>query len=101
MKVYVAGPYSQGDPIINIRTAIEAAEQLVAAGHTPFVPHLAMLWHLTTPHTIDFWYAYDLEWLAACDALLRLPGASFGADQEVKTAVRLGLPVYLDVAEIP
>lgn len=39
--------------------------------------------------------------LAHCDAVLRLPGGSVGADQDVATARHRGLPVYHDIAEIP
>ena len=39
--------------------------------------------------------------LQHCDGVLRLPGQSAGADQDVATAERLGLPVYHDVGEIP
>jgi hypothetical protein len=39
--------------------------------------------------------------LQHCDAVLRLPGESVGADQDVATAERLGLPVYYDIAQIP
>jgi hypothetical protein len=39
--------------------------------------------------------------LQHCDAVLRLPGESAGADQDVRTAESLGLPVYHDVTEIP
>lgn len=101
MKVYVAGPYSQGDPIMNVRAAITCAEVLAARGHSPYVPHLTMLWHLVQPHATAFWYAHDLEWLAACDAVVRIPGPSIGADAEVKEAQRLGLPVYNSAGDLP
>lgn len=39
--------------------------------------------------------------LAHCDAVLRLPGESTGADQDVAIARRRGLPVYHRVEEIP
>ena len=39
--------------------------------------------------------------LQHCDAVLRLPGASTGADQDVAIARKRGLPVYFDVAQIP
>jgi hypothetical protein len=39
--------------------------------------------------------------LAHCDAVLRLPGESTGADQDVAIARERGLPVYTDVREIP
>jgi uncharacterized protein DUF4406 len=100
VKVYVAGPYSQGDPVLNVRAAIDVAEVLVALGHTPYVPHLTILWHLVAPHDTDFWYGHDLEWLAACDAVVRLPGPSVGADTEVKEAERLGIPVYTSATDV-
>jgi hypothetical protein len=95
--IYVAGPYSKDDVAQNVRNAIGAAEALVWWGLVPFVPHLTHLWHLMCPHKIDFWYKYDLEWLARCDCLLRLPGESTGADAEVVEAQRLGLPVFYSV----
>ena len=39
--------------------------------------------------------------LQHCDAVLRLPGASAGADNDVRLAVERGLPVFHDVADIP
>jgi hypothetical protein len=100
VKVYVAGPYSTGDPVINVRAAIDTADQLVAAGHSPYVPHLTMLWHLISPKPYDWWITHDLEWLAACDAVVRLPGESAGADSEVAEAHRLGRPVYHNVKDV-
>ena len=40
------------------------------------------------------WLEYDMEWLTACDALVRLPGESKGADREVARAKELGIEVY-------
>ena len=39
--------------------------------------------------------------LSPCDALLRIPGASRGADMDVAHARELGLPVFTTVDEIP
>ena len=39
--------------------------------------------------------------LEHCDAVLRLPGESTGADQDVAIARRRGLPVYYSLDEIP
>ncbi len=100
MKVYIAGPYSKGDVALNVRTAVLAAEELCRRGHTPYVPHLTHLWHLISPHDIGFWYAYDMVWLKECDALLRLPGESIGADTEISMALSLGLKVYNRVEEL-
>ena len=35
------------------------------------------------------------------DAVLRLPGASKGADEDVRLARERGLPVYFDISEVP
>ena len=35
----------------------------------------------------ETWMEYDLAWLGACEALLRLPGHSPGADREVRYAL--------------
>ena len=99
MKVYIAGPYSKGDVAVNVRNAIKAGEDVVAEGHTPFVPHLTHLWHLMSPHKIEYWYELDNTWLLVCDCLIRLPGESSGADAEVALAIKFGKPVYYSVDE--
>ena len=93
IKVYIAAPYTNGDTVQNVRTAIDFAESLANCGLIPFVPHLTHFWHFVHPHDIEFWYAYDIEWLKACDLLVRLPGESSGADEEVRIAETMGIPV--------
>lgn len=41
----------------------------------------------------------DLPWVAAADVLLRLPGASMGADAEVHEARAFGVPVFFGTAD--
>ena len=100
IRVYVAGPYTHPDPCINVRRAVEAAEELVDDGFIPYVPHLTHLWHLISPHNIEFWYEYDLEWLSCCHALLRLEGVSIGADREVNVAKIKSIPVFYSVFDV-
>jgi hypothetical protein len=99
-RVYVAGPYSRGDIVLNIREALFHADWLMAAGYIPFVPHLTGFWHLCFPRAYESWLAYDMEWLRVCDALLRMSGESPGADREVAEAQRLGIPVFYSVPEL-
>jgi hypothetical protein len=94
MRVFISGPYTQGDPAVNVASAIAAADHLTALGHVPFVPHLYHFWHMMKPHDYEFWMALDLEWLRVCDAILRLPGYSPGADKETAQAAAWGIPVY-------
>jgi len=42
----------------------------------------------------------DLEWLAKCDAVLRLPGESKGADIEKDYALSLGIPVFFSIDDL-
>jgi hypothetical protein len=93
--VYVAGPYTRPDPVLNVRRAIEVAESVERLGGTPFVPHLTMLWHLVSPAPVERWYERDLDVLGHCQGLVRFAGESSGADREVERARELGLPVYL------
>lgn len=99
-KVYVAGPYTKPDPCVNTHNAIRAAEELWDAGFVPFVPHLTHLWHTVSPRPYEDWLAYDLHWLQGCDALLRLPGESSGADKEVAYARTRGIRVVHSIAEL-
>lgn len=92
--VFISGPYTHPDPVVNTRIAIDAWNKLVDAGYTPIVPHVSMLLHLVYPKPIEFWYEYDIEIMKRCDAVLRLPGKSTGADGEVKAAKELGMQVY-------
>jgi hypothetical protein len=99
--VYIAAPYAHPDPVENTHRAIKAADKLHATGLvTCHVPHLTMLWHTVSPHPADHWYDYDLAILARCDALLRLPGGSTGADNEVRFATERGILTFDDEIEL-
>lgn len=96
--VYVAAPYTRPDPVQNTHIAVMAAEELHKSELvTCVVPHLSLLWHVIAPHEdVNHWYEYDLAVLKRCDALLRLPGESSGADNEVSFAEEHGVPVFHD-----
>lgn len=97
--IYIAGPLTVGDQAINVRNAMDAGSKLLASGFVPFIPHLTWFWHLCNPEAYDDWIEMDLKWLLKCDALLRLPGESKGADIEVRFALDQGLLVYHGTVE--
>jgi hypothetical protein len=97
--IYIAGPYSKGDPVKNTADVIRTADYLAMRGHKPYVPHLTLFWHFMIQHDIQFWYDLDLAWLGKCDCLLRLPGESSGADKEIEFAEHYKMPVYHSIAE--
>jgi len=98
--VYIAGPYTQGDVAQNVRNAMVAADQIVEMGAVPYIAHLGHFWHMFTPRPYDWWLWYDMQFLRACDVLLRLPGPSDGADGEVDEAMRRGIPVANSMDEL-
>ena len=100
IKVYIAGPYSQGDVGLNVHKALALGSTLLDAGFVPYVPHLTHFWHLQHPEPKAVWQEYDKHWLGLCDAVLRLPGPSEGADEEVAWAKAHNIPVFYTVTEI-
>ncbi|MDF6062270.1 DUF4406 domain-containing protein [Streptomyces sp. JH010] len=114
MLILIAGPYrsgTDGDPqamAANLARLETAAWPVFAAGHLPVIGEWIALPVLssagagpTDPLAEQVLYPTADRLLAHCDAVLRLPGDSAGADQEVATARLRGLPVYHDVSEIP
>jgi hypothetical protein len=98
--VYVAGPISVGDVEANVRRAVSVGLELFRAGYAPFIPHLS---HFADPLALcgteayEGWLDLDRSFISVCDALLRLPGYSAGADREVAFAKSYWVPVYYSV----
>ena len=99
MRIYIAGPYSP-DPEANTLAAIAAGDQLLRMGYVPFIPHLSHYWDAQHPHPYDVWLDWCLEWVKCCDAVLRLPGESPGADVECELAYGLDIPVFHSIAQL-
>ncbi|WP_238490938.1 DUF4406 domain-containing protein [Actinoplanes flavus] len=115
MLILIAGPYRSGtgdDPALlaaNLRRLEEAAWPVFQAGHVPMIGEWVALpvlrgaggTSVTDPVAAQIMYPTAERLLAHCDAVLRLPGASAGADQDVAIAQKRGIPVYHSVSEIP
>jgi len=48
----------------------------------------------------EFWLELDNQFIPCCEAVLRLPGESNGADKEVALAKKLGIPVFESIAAL-
>ncbi len=92
--VYVAGPLSKPSELDNIHTAVRWGDKVMEAGLIPLIPHLDALWHMISPKSYETWIAWCLAWVTRCDAVLRVPGASTGADREVACAQEHNMPVF-------
>lgn len=114
MLILIAGPYRSGtggDPTAmaaNLARLEEAAWPLFAAGHLPVIGEWVALPVLhsagadeTDPLADEVLYPTAQRLLARCDAVLRLPGDSVGADQDVATARERGLPVFFRLEDVP
>jgi hypothetical protein len=113
--ILIAGPYRSGtndDPDLmaaNLARLEEAAWPIFHAGHIPMIGEWVALPVLrgagarsvADPLAADVMYPTAERLLEHCDAVLRLPGESTGADQDVAIARRRGLPVYERVEDIP
>lgn len=117
--IYVASAISKGNLVENIIRANEAGLALLKAGFAPIVPHGSCFFGNRLVEGEDFfgimrgfvpealpagtvaedWYLADLCIVRRCDALLRLPGESVGADLEEAESRAAGLPVFRSVAE--
>ena len=115
LLILIAGPYASGtggDPALmqrNLERLEAVAWPIFAAGHVPMIGEWVALPVLrsagaigpTDPLAADVMYPTAERLLQHCDAVLRLPGESRGADQDVAIARERGLPVYFSIDEIP
>ncbi|MBS1802664.1 MAG: DUF4406 domain-containing protein [Acidobacteria bacterium] len=113
--VLVAGPYrsgTDGDPA-KIRRNLQRLERsafgVYHAGHIPLIgewvalPLAAQAGSSEVGDAISEQYLYPVagRLLARCDAVLRIEGASKGADEDVRIARERGLPVYFSLQDVP
>lgn len=115
MMILIAGPYASGtdgDPTLmaeNLKRLEQAAWPIFQAGHVPMIGEWVALPVLesagasgpTDPLAAEVMYPTAERLLQHCDAVLRLPGASRGADQDVAIAESRGLPVYYAIEDVP
>ncbi|MFB2600279.1 DUF4406 domain-containing protein [Herbiconiux sp. P17] len=113
--ILIAGPYRSGtggDPDLiarNLARLEQAAWPVFELGHVPLIGEWAALPILRvaaeagadTSTGPDVMYETASRLLEHCDAVLRLPGESSGADTDVAIARERGIPVYFDIAELP
>lgn len=100
IKVYIASPYTIGDNLENVKVQILAANLLLDAGLSPYMPLYTHYLEEIKERSYDQWMNFDYDWLAVCDALVRLPGESMGADDEVSFAKDHDIPIFYSIEEV-
>lgn len=115
MLILIAGPYRSGtgdDPARmaeNLKRLEEPSCVLFRAGHVPMIGEWVALpvWHAAGGSKIgdalyeEIFHPVAGRLLALCDAVLRLPGDSKGADNDVRIANERGIPVYTSLDDVP
>lgn len=115
MLILISGPYRSGtgdDPdkmAANLRRLEEPSWALFQAGHVPMIGEWVALpvWkvaggqHLGDDLYNRIFYPTAERLLQVCEAVLRLPGASKGADNDVRIATERQLPVYYALRDVP
>lgn len=115
MLILIAGPYRSGtndDPVLmqqNLDKLQSMALPLFRKGHVPMIGEwvalpLIQLAGSTKPGD-DAWEAIQYpvahRLLEKCDAVLRIEGASKGADEDVRFAKEKGLKIYYRLEDVP
>jgi hypothetical protein len=115
MMILIVGPYRTGtgdDPKLmeaNLRRMEAAALPLYRAGHIPVIGEwlaLPLMRDAGSERPGDSVYNQTLmplteRLLYRCDAILRVPGVSAGADEHIELARRFGLTVFQALDEVP
>ncbi|RFZ87973.1 DUF4406 domain-containing protein [Shinella sp. WSJ-2] len=115
MLILVAGPYRSGtgdDPqkmAENLKRLEAPSYALFKAGHVPMIGEWVALpvWHAAGGQEIgdalheEIFYPTAHRLLELCEGVLRLPGDSKGADNDVRIARERGIPVWHRLEDVP
>jgi len=107
--IMIAGPYRSGAAdagarAANLRALNDAALAVLGRGHVPVIGVnmiLPVIEAAGEARYDEIMQPLSLALAERCDAVLRIGGASDGADAEVARFRARGLPVYASPAEIP
>jgi hypothetical protein len=99
--IYIASPYSSyADKQEAVNVQIDAFAALRDAGHQPIAPLLSHYVDQRHPASYARWMEWCKVMVSVCDLLVRLPGKSDGADDEVAEARLRGIPVVYGVESV-
>ena len=115
MMILIVGPFRTGtndDPVLmkkNLDKLESVALPLFRKGYVPLIADWVSLPLMRVGGSKavgdriwdEMQYPVALRLLEKCDAVLRVGGASKGADNEVKMAQERGLKIYHSVEEVP
>ena len=112
--VYIASPYTKGDPCINTHFQMQIFNLLMNEGRVwPVIPLVTHFMHTAFPRPYKDWIEYDHALIPKYDICLRLNAEfilpngvqyksteSSGADGEVALFQKLGKPVFYTIEHL-
>lgn len=109
--IYVASPYTKGDPCINTHFQMQVFDRIAKDGRVDaYVPLWSHFQHSAFPLPYEKWLEYDKSIIPRLDGVLRLNAdlpdlnyfqdKSSGADGEVEWAKQHNLPVWYSIEEM-
>ncbi|MGX5719414.1 DUF4406 domain-containing protein [Shinella zoogloeoides] len=115
MLILIAGPYRSGtgdDPVKmaeNLKRLEAPSHALFKAGHVPMIGEWVALpvWNAAGGKAVgdalyeEIFHPVAHRLLALCEGVLRLPGDSKGADNDVRIARERGIPVWYRLEDVP
>jgi hypothetical protein len=115
LLILVAGPYRSGTNDMpeliqaNVKAMTDTALELYKMGHMPVLGEwfaLPLIEAAGSKHIGDeifneIFHPVAIKLIDHCDAVLRIGGASVGADEMVKTGRQKGKIIFMNRAEIP
>ena len=114
IRVYVAGKITPTDPnrhpqlefLENVTAGVSECIDLILAGYAPVCTFFDFVYWLVDKRSknisIDVIHDVSTSLLAGCQALYVLPGSkkSNGVKKEIKTAKKLGIPIFYSIEEM-
>jgi hypothetical protein len=115
MLILIAGPYRSGTGddatkmAENLKRLEEPSYALFRAGHVPMIGEWVALpvWNAAGGKAVgdelyeEVFHPTAHRLLQLCEGVLRLPGESRGADNDVRIARERGIPVWYRLEEVP
>jgi len=113
--ILIAGPYRSGtndDPILiekNVHFMNEMALEVYKKGHLPVLGEWFALPLIATAGSKEMgdevfnqiFHPVAVDLISFCTSVLRVGGASNGADEMIRTGQEKGKIIYNDISEIP
>lgn len=99
-RVFISSPYTNGNKDWNVLAQIVTANKLIDLGLSPFTPLLHHYLEVQKSRSSEVWLDLMIDWMLECDAVLRLPGESEGADEECRVAEENNIPVFYSLEEL-